>query len=111
MRSILVAVLLMSASVHSREYEAHYQNLWCPGEIEVTLADGSRVDCLTSSEAIEVDFSSKWAESIGQALLYARLTGKSPAVLLIVNSSSAGHIARFHNAADGLGIKLYTIRE
>jgi len=104
MRGILIAMLLMSAPVHSREYESHYQDLWCPGEIEVTLSDGSRVDCLTNNEAIEVDFSSKWAESIGQALLYAKLTGKSPAVLLIINSSSARHIARFHNAADGLGI-------
>lgn len=36
------------------------------------------------SYAVEVDFADKWAEAIGQSMHYARLTGKEPAVLLIL---------------------------
>lgn len=36
--------------------------------------DGTRTDCISASHAIEVDFSYKWAEAIGQALHYALWT-------------------------------------
>ena len=112
MKYVLMLVLVcISTLAQGKEYEAYYQDLWCNGEVEVTLSDNSRADCLTEDEAIEVDFAHKWAESIGQALLYARLIGKTPAVLLIVNEDSADHLARFHNASDGLGIRLYIIHE
>jgi len=111
---VLACVMVACTPVAAREYEAHYQALWCgqmAGEAEVTMSDGTRADCITATEAVEVDFSHKWAESIGQALLYAELTGLEPAVLLIVNAHSASHLARWHNAADGLSIRLYTIEE
>jgi hypothetical protein len=79
--------------------EADYVEPFCyqqQGMEEVVLEDGTRVDCLTSREAIEVDFSNKWAEAIGQALSYARQTGKRPGVLLIVGPKSNQHLARFH---------------
>jgi len=54
------------------------------GETEVRLYDGSRVDLLTDSVAYEADWSSKWAEGVGQALHYAELTGKRPGLILLV---------------------------
>lgn len=54
------------------------------GESEYRLPDGARVDILTPEYAIEVDFSYKWAESIGQALYYAEKTGKIPGIVLIL---------------------------
>ena len=33
------------------------------------------MDCLTDECIIEVDFSNKWARSIGQSLYYAHITG------------------------------------
>jgi hypothetical protein len=46
----------------------------------------TRVDCLSKDYAIEFDFAKKWAESIGQSLYYSKLTGKSPAIVLILTS-------------------------
>jgi hypothetical protein len=67
--------------------EAYYVNQWCSeefGQQEFVLVDKTRVDCLTKDYAIEFDFAKKWAESIGQSLYYAKMTGKKPAVVLIL---------------------------
>lgn len=93
--------------------EAYYQTLWCEGKgkVEYVLEDRTRVDCLTETHAVEVDFAHKWAEAIGQALYYSKMTGKAPAVLLIVGDRDEKYLDRFHNASDGLGIMLHTIEE
>jgi hypothetical protein len=43
---------------------------------------------VTEKYAAEVDFARKWAEGLGQALRYARLTGKRGALVLICGSYS-----------------------
>lgn len=58
-------------------------------QVEVPLWDGTRVDLVNDEYAIEVDWAPKWAEGIGQALYYAQLTGKKPAVLLLVRDMAA----------------------
>jgi hypothetical protein len=66
--------------------ERYYQTKWCnanSGRMEVPLSDGTRADCVTEKYAVEVDFAPKWAEGHGQALRYARLTGKRGVVVLI----------------------------
>lgn len=70
--------------------ESYYQNEWCKpefGQKEVILWDRTRIDCLTKDYAIEFDFAKKWAESIGQSLYYAKMTGKKPAVVLILTKA------------------------
>ena len=67
--------------------ERHYQDIWCAnrgGQVEVRQVDGTRVDCLTDTHAIEFDFGSKWAESAGQALYYSAMTGKKAGIVLIM---------------------------
>ena len=67
--------------------ERYYQlkcNEIFQGKVEYRLADSTRVDILTDDLAIEIDFASKWYEAIGQACHYSRMTGKRPAILLIV---------------------------
>lgn len=69
--------------------ESYYVNQWCTsdfGRKEAVLWDMTRVDCLAKDYAVEFDFAKKWAESIGQALYYAKMTGKKPAVTLILTS-------------------------
>ena len=69
--------------------ESYYVNQWCTGDFgrkEAVLWDMTRVDCLAKDYAIEFDFAKKWAESIGQSLYYAKMTGKKPAVVLILTS-------------------------
>ncbi len=67
--------------------EKDYVNNYCEGIKEFVLPDKTRVDCLTNEYAIEFDYAKKWAESIGQSLYYAKMTGKKPAVALILSSS------------------------
>ena len=67
----------MSFACAKHEYNEHYyQNIWCRehnGITEYILADKTRVDCLTKDMAVEFDFASKWAESVGQSLYYAKI--------------------------------------
>lgn len=47
-----------------------------------------RVDCLSPTHAIEIDFSAKWAEAIGQALVYAATADRRPGIILVCRSRS-----------------------
>lgn len=72
-----------------RHNEASYQKAWClaqNGIIEYKNKDNTRVDCLTEYNAVEFDFSNKWAESIGQALHYGIMTNKKAKVILIIDN-------------------------
>ena len=64
--------------------EADYVNAYCKGVIEYKLPDKTRVDCLSEEYAIEFDWATKWAESVGQSLYYAKMTDKKPAVAIIM---------------------------
>ena len=79
-----------SASAGSHLHlEKGYQTFWCDrhaGLSEVVLPDRTRCDCITKTHAIEFDFGSKWAESIGQALYYSMQTGKRAGVVLILEN-------------------------
>lgn len=69
--------------------EGEYVKQWCTpniGKREFVLIDNTRVDCLTKEYAIEFDFAKKWAESVGQAMYYGKMTNKKPAVAIIKKS-------------------------
>lgn len=69
--------------------ESSYNHAWCSihkGIEEFQNKDFTRVDCLTDCNAVEFDFAPKWAESIGQALHYQRMTGKRGKVVLILEN-------------------------
>jgi hypothetical protein len=87
-----------------RHPEAYYQREWCTGQngqAEVVLADATRCDCLTETNAIEFDFAPKWAEAIGQALYYGTMTGKTPGIVLIVSGpGDAKYVQRIKAVAD-----------
>jgi len=78
-------------------------------EPEVTLWDNTRVDLLTPTEAIEVDWPQKYAEAVGQATWYAIATNRRPAVILLVRDldREARHIYRATAVCRELDIKLY----
>ncbi|MCP3940031.1 MAG: hypothetical protein GY710_00920 [Desulfobacteraceae bacterium] len=86
---LIVLICLTPALLFAKHLypEKYYQNIWCAekqGKTEQVLSDRTRCDCLTDTHSIEVDFAPKWAESIGQALHYSIMTGKSPGILLII---------------------------
>jgi len=83
----LTPVNAFSKTLH---LEKVYQESWCGhigGQVEVVLSDRTRVDCLTDTYAVEVDFADKWAEAIGQALFYSGKTGRQPGILIIVEKT------------------------
>ena len=92
--------------------EAYYVSQWCRddfGKQEFVLWDNTRVDCLTKDYAIEFDFAHKWAESVGQSLYYSKMTGKKPAVALILTDLKdyiyVKRVERLEN-----GIKIFLIK-
>ena len=89
--------------------EGDYVNMYCKGIIEYQLPDRTRVDCLTDEYAIEYDWAKKWAESIGQAMYYSKMTGKKPAVAIIIkNPYERIYIKRIEKANPD--IKIFEIK-
>ena len=94
--------------VNHRHSESSYQHAWCSmhnGVEEHENKDKTRVDCLTATHAVEFDFANKWAESIGQALHYQKMTGKKAKVVLILEKPKRQmvyywrvfELGKFHN--------------
>ncbi len=112
---IVITGILFTGCTEKKKYnEKYYQTILCnelDGVMEQSLLDRTRIDCLTDEYAIEVDFSKKWAESVGQALYYAEMTGKKPAVALIVRETEQDkrHMKRLKILTDKYGIKIYKI--
>jgi len=113
---VSIAFAILFAGCTKKRYkEKYYQTQLCNelgGVMEQSLLDRSRVDCLTDEYAIEVDFARKWAEGAGQALYYALMTDKKPAVGLIVRDSDKDRrrVKRFERLAKKYAIKLYIIQ-
>ena len=86
---LILLILFIPVYAHSQTIhpEKAYQKAWCAkngGVTEHVVSGGSRVDCLTDTHAVEVDFARKWQEAIGQSLYYGEKTGRTPAILLIM---------------------------
>jgi len=95
---LILAILLLLPSVAGAGHlykERAYQWPWCKyigGRVEVPFqSEGetiARIDCVTRTHAIEVDYAEKWQEAVGQAIFYSILTGKKPGILLIIEKES-----------------------
>ncbi len=101
-------------ALQSDNYEKVYQKHFCNkinGRMEVKLNDGSRVDCLTTRYAIEVDFANKSYEGIGQALYYGIKTGKKPGVVMISKKphKDQKNLTKLLAVAKKYGITIWTI--
>lgn len=90
--SIVFPVSTLAQTPKNHKYfEKDYQRVWCDahyGSMEVVLPDKARVDCVTTTHAIEFDFAKKWAESIGQAMYYGQVLKKSPGIVLIIEDQN-----------------------
>ncbi len=88
---LVLAVILLVAvrSVADERSECERLAPKYEAETEVVLFDQTRVDLLNDEYAIEVDWSRKWAEAVGQSLYYAAVTGRKPAVILLVKDATA----------------------
>ena len=57
------------------------------GDREVSVKSG-RIDLVHNGIAYEIDWASKWKESIGQALWYAQQSNSKPGIILILKKDS-----------------------
>ena len=94
------------------QLESYYVNQWCTndfGRKEAILWDMTRVDCLAKDYAVEFDFAKKWAEAVGQSLYYSQMTGKLPAITLILTSPAD---YRYVKRVERLGkdIKIFLVK-
>ena len=113
---LLFGSLLIVGCSQKHHKEKYYQAKLCDeldGVMERRLPDYTRIDCLTDQYAIEVDFSKKWAESVGQALYYALMTGKKPAVGFIVGKGrkEKRRLERLKRLADKYKIRIFIIKK
>ncbi|MCW5697389.1 MAG: hypothetical protein KIS96_11745 [Bauldia sp.] len=90
----LAAAVVLSGSPASAQTEAEMRDRLCaPFQREVRTPAGTYVDCITGLHAIEIDWTEKWAEAIGQALHYAAETGLYPGIILICRQSEGACLA------------------
>jgi len=111
--ALMLVIAGCSKTTIKKHNERYYQTKLCnnlDGDMEYTLKDRTRVDCLTDEYAIEVDFAKKWAESIGQSLYYAEMTGKKPAIGLIVGEKDTRYLRRLKIIADKFDISVIKIK-
>ena len=82
--SLITALLLLPMLARAHPEKEH-ANALCSGfdKIEFRNSDGTRTDCLNAQHAVEVDYTQKWAEGLGQALFYAHLHGREPGIILV----------------------------
>lgn len=114
----LILILTTSFASAKRLYpESEYQQYWCNkrgGVMEYKLNDKTRVDCLLPDLAVEFDFANKWAECIGQALYYSKMTNRQAACVLIMENpeKDTKYLNRLRRAVyrKGLDMRTFTIK-
>lgn len=106
---VIIFIIVTTANAGHVHNESEYRDAWCiHGRTEVTLHDGSRVDCLTENYAVEFDFAAKAYEALGQAIHYARISGTEPAMVLIIeNEKDWRHYKRIRRTAKKRNVKLW----
>lgn len=112
---LLFLIIFIASPVNAKRIypEKVYQEQWCSahgGVTEYKLDDGTRVDCLTKDKAVEFDFANKWAECIGQALYYGRMTNRQAACVLIMENGEKDikYLKRLRRTAYRKGVNLRT---
>jgi hypothetical protein len=113
----IISLTILPAAAKRLHSEAEYQAFWCDkrgGLKEYVLPDKTRVDCLLPNMAVEFDFANKWAECVGQAIYYGRMTGKQPACVLIMERGDKDikYLKRLRKAAykKGVNMRTFTIK-
>lgn len=79
--------------------------------MEYLLDDNSRVDCLTDTHAVEVEFAHKWKEAVGQALYYSIKTKHKPGIVVIIENPDRDikHLKRLRTVTKEYAIELFEV--
>jgi len=111
---LFIVICALSLQAKSTPKEEYYKRVICnnfKGQVDVVLPDKTRADCLNSTYAIEIDFASKWAESIKKSLHSSSVSGRNRGVVLIMQNytSDVENIKKFRKATKGMRITLWTL--
>lgn len=118
---VIAAVILTLAATaaavradekHHQKSEAVLASAWCDeagGATEYRLPDRTRVDCLLDDYAVEMDWSHKWAECVGQAQYYGAMTNRRPACVLIKKRATSQALFDAHNRRAVVAADRYTL--
>ena len=104
--AVLIVWKLKAVTPDPPVSEDDHVRFHCKGHIEYTLADKTRVDCLTTTHAYEYDYAEKWAESVGQALHYAHMTDRIAGVVLIKKRGEGRYVKRVREIIRHYGLPL-----
>ena len=110
MRTILLTIALLFPTIAQsgeREESARLA-IEYGGVAEYMLFDRTRVDILTNTYAIEVEYPAKWAEAVGQSLYYAAVTNRKPAIIFLVTGQDDNRfVYRAMVAGNKFGITVF----
>jgi hypothetical protein len=81
--ALVYSLPLQGETLHPEKWYQEKIAAILKGKMEARVPDG-RVDVLTETHAIEVEFTSKWKNALGQSLWYALQTGKIAGIVLIL---------------------------
>ena len=110
MKKFIILFLFINLFLISKErdYQLEFAKKYnC--KTEIVLSDNTRVDIIYDEYVIEVDYSKKWYEAVGQCLWYSIQTGKKPSILLIVDGLNDKYLIKLLILAKVYDIKVFTI--
>lgn len=89
--AVTVLIMTISSAASANQRESYYVDMLCPGiygGTQQSLPSGLRPDCQTELEIMEFDWAtrSKIYECIGQSLIYAQQSGKTPMCVLLARN-------------------------
>lgn len=104
-----MALFLLHNPLAAQQSERDYQLLIqqaLGGQLEVVV-DNGRIDLLTNTYAIEIEFAEKWKNAIGQSLWYGLQKDKIPGIVLIKRDAAADnkHVLRLGSALQYAGLE------
>ena len=73
------------------------QTLSAPALMRLSCGmNGTRTDCLNAQYAVEIDYTYKWAEGVGQALYYAELHQRTPGIIFVCHPETTDELCDKH---------------
>lgn len=105
MNTLIVLLALFGSELEeTKRLAPKYQ-----AEATVLLDDGTICDLLNKKYAIEIDYTNKWYEAIGQSLHYAIVANRKPAIILLMKDPETEwkHLIRCAVVCGKYDIKLY----
>lgn len=106
---LTLCLLLMATGAQAGLKERDYQARFCAGmKMEVPTKSGARADCVSATHAIEVDWSKKWAEAIGQSLHYASELNLKAGIVLVCKKAltCSSHAYRMESTIKAYGLPI-----